>query len=274
MNGFNQPFNTDKWMKLIKSTNSSCAEHGEYEQRTYLIVIGNREMITKCPTCEALLKESRIKAEVRNLIEGGKLEYHNNLVSKLFDRSGIPPRFVGKTLDNFIETPDNKANLDKIRDFINNISLRLSLGGGLILFGGVGLGKSHLACAIAEAAINKHASALFISASDMVDDVQQGFNDKQSVKAKVFNYTKPDLLIIDEIIANMGEYDIKTISKVINRRYEMKRSTIIITNLSLKSEDKKVRTLASVIGERIIDRLRDTSKAIQFTGESWRGKQC
>lgn len=274
MNGFNQPFNTDKWMKLIKSTNSSCAEHGEYEQRTYLIVIGNREMITKCPTCDAILKDSRIQQEVKDWVEGGKQEYHQHTVSKLFNRSGIPPRFAGKTLDNFIETPDNKTNLAKIRDFIANISMNLSLGRGLIMFGGVGLGKSHLACAIAEAAINKHASALFISALDMVDDVQQGFNNGESVKSKIDNYLKPDLLIIDEIVANMGEYEVKTIGKIMNRRYETKRSTIIITNLCVTSDDKKVITLPMVIGARIIDRLRDTSKAIQFTGESWRGKQC
>lgn len=90
-------------------------------------------------------------------------------------------------------------------------------------------------------------------------------------KSKIQDYTQPQLLIIDEVLSGCSEYETKTIAKILNSRYENIKSTIIITNLELKSDNQKDVTLSSLLGERIIDRLRDVNKAILFSGKSWRG---
>ena len=272
MTEFTNPFQSDKWLKLISSKNSLCNEHGEYEERTYLVQITKREMmITRCPACEAIKREKIYQQETKAMIEQNQRDYHQNIVDKLFTRAMIPPRFAGKTLDNFIETQENKINLAAVKKYVDCLDDNLRAGKGLIMFGGVGLGKSHLSCAIAEIAINKRHSAMFITASDLVDDVKDAFSSGKSEKIKIQDYTQPQLLIIDEVLSGCSEYETKTIAKILNSRYENIKSTIIITNLELKSDNQKDVTLSSLLGDRIIDRLRDVNKAILFSGKSWRG---
>lgn len=266
----NQALDGDKYVQTIKTENVNCDKHGPYLQSTLLLKVFNKHTVTKCPICN----EIRNVAEAHKFITKGERDYKATQIQKLFNRSGIPPKFTGLSLDNFIQTPDNAVNLAKVKEFCLSLKNNLLCGHGLIFFGPKGTGKTHLSCAIAEIVIEQQMSALFITAGDIADDVKEAFNGKQSEKSKIQKYTVPDLLIIDEILAGAGEFETKTIAKILNTRYSQKRSTIIITNLDLlpPEDNPSAITLASVIGERIMDRLRETNKAIRFAGKSFRDR--
>lgn len=272
MNDFTTPAaSLERFIKTVETKTVTCEIHKkEYQQQRLLIVMTKKEMLTNCPICEAIRRDEETHKLVKEHAERCAKEYHEGLTKRLFGQSMIPPRFTGKTFDNFIATPDSAGNLNTMRAFAENIKYNLEHGLGLILFGSKGTGKSHLSCAVAEAAIQQHQTALFITAGDLVDDVKEAFSGGQSEKSKIANYTKPDLLIIDEVIAGVSEYDTRTLAKILNQRYSQKRSTFIITNLELVSKDNTAVTLPSLVGERIIDRLRETNKALKFTGESFR----
>lgn len=80
-------------------------------------------------------------------------------------------------------------------------------------------------------------------------------------------FTKPDLLIIDEIGVQFGSDAEKLIMfEIINTRYERMKPTILISNQS-KEE------LAAFIGERVIDRMNDGGGCtLAFTWDSYRSK--
>lgn len=266
----NQALDDDKYVQTIKTENVNCDKHGSYLQSTLLLKMSNKQIMTECPICVVI----RRVEEAQQFLTQGERDYKATQIQKLFNRSGIPPKFTGRSLDNFIQTPDNAVNLDKVKEFCLSLKNNLFCGHGLIFFGPKGTGKTHLSCAIAEIAIKQQMSALFITAGDIADDVKEAFNGKQSEKSKIQKYTVPDLLIIDEILAGAGEFETKTIAKILNTRYSQKRSTIIITNLDLlpPKDNPSTITLASVIGERIMDRLRETNKAIRFAGKSFRDR--
>lgn len=272
MNEFTTPADSlSKFFRVVETKTITCDIHNkEYQQERLLITITGKEIITNCPLCEAIRKEEESRRLVKEHIDREAKAYHENLTNRLFGQSMIPPKFTGKTFDNFIATADNTGNLEKMRIFAENIKFNLDNGLGLILFGNKGTGKSHLSCAVAEAAIEQHCSALFITAADLADDVKEAFSGGASEKAKIANYTKPDLLIIDEVIAGATEYETRTLAKILNQRYSQKRSTFLITNLDVASDNANKVTLSTVIGDRIIDRLRETNKALKFTGESFR----
>ncbi len=77
----------------------------------------------------------------------------------------------------------------------------------------------------------------------------------------------PDLLILDEVGVQFGSDTEKLILfDVLNERYERRRPTILMTNLTLEE-------VADFLGDRIIDRLReDGGEFIPFDWESHRGK--
>lgn len=269
-NNMNMDKTADRFFRLIDAKQVNCDLHGEYTQQRLKVMLTGKELITECPACEAIKKEQENREIVQRYIADGKRQYHENVVRKLFDRSQIPERFTGRTFDNFIVTPDNENNLAKVKEFAAAIASNLDAGRGLIMFGNKGTGKSHLSCAIAEAAMQEHYSALFITADEIVDDVKAGFAEGSSSKAKINLYLQPDLLIIDEVVAGIDDKETRTIAKILNARYSNRRSTIIITNLELT--DSAI-TLSTVLGERLIDRLRETNKALRFTGQSFRKQE-
>lgn len=261
----------ERFIRTIETKTVTCDIHQkEYQQQRLLIVITKKEILTDCPICEAIRSDEESHRLVKEHADRCAKEYHDNLTRRLFGQSMIPPRFTGKTFDNFIATEDSAGNLNKMRTFAENIKFNIEHGLGLILFGNKGTGKSHLSCAVAEAAIQQHHSALFITADDIIDDVKSGFTENSSSKAKINMYTRPDLLIIDEIVAGIDDKGTRTLAKILNQRYSQKRSTFIITNLAMVADKDNPITLSTLIGERIIDRLRETNKALKFTGESFR----
>ncbi|MNI63073.1 DNA replication protein DnaC [compost metagenome] len=70
-----------------------------------------------------------------------------------------------------------------------------------------------------------------------------------------------DLLVIDEVGAQKGsEYELGLLHEVIDRRYQLVRPTVVVSNLAAN-------TLGQFIGVRALDRLRQNGG--QAVGFSW-----
>ncbi len=184
------------------------------------------------------------------------------MIAKLFNQSAIPPRFMNSAFDNYVADTEEKLYIkNKLQQFAVNIDNNLKLGRNLILAGNAGTGKSHLSVAIAKFAIDNGHTTLFTTVGMMLDKINGGDWHKGTI---IENYTVPDLLILDEATSGLNSVEQANLFKVINRRYELMKSTIILTNLSMDE-------LKTVLGERITDRLRDNNGiALYFTWKSYR----
>lgn len=89
----------------------------------------------------------------------------------------------------------------------------------LIFLGPPGTGKTHLAVALALEAIKHRYTVYFITAHDLVEMLQQAYQN-QTIKQKMRALTKPNLLIIDEI----GYRKMPRISSFRSYRNAMKRA--------------------------------------------------
>ena len=76
-----------------------------------------------------------------------------------------------------------------------------------------------------------------------------------------------DLLVIDEVGAQAGtHYELSVLHEVLDRRYNLIRPTVVVSNLNAQS-------LGQYIGERALDRLRENKALlVGFTWESARGR--
>lgn len=130
-------------------------------------------------------------------------------------------------------------------------------GGNLILLGGYGTGKTHLAVSILKYAVEKH-STYFVNAHDM------GVGTYQGIQQKTKELIEFECLCIDDFSL---EADNKLVAAelyaLLNGRYEAKRGTVITTNLSLKEFKES-------IGDRIFDRLAENGIFCEVKGESYR----
>ena len=88
------------------------------------------------------------------------------------------------------------------------------------------------------------------------------------------HYTSVDLLVLDEVGVQFDSDSEKLIMfDVINGRYNDLKSTIVISNYPITAKGKSP-SVASVLGERNMDRLRENGgKLVTFDWESHRKVQ-
>ena len=140
----------------------------------------------------------------------------------------------------------------------------------LILLGGVGLGKTHLATALGYAACLKGHSVLFASAIDVINTLAAA-KSAGRLKAALKQYTKPALLILDELgYLPIDKAGADLLFQVISLRYE--QGAIIITSNRAFKEWPKIFNQDSTLTAAILDRLLHHADTVIIEGKSFRMK--
>jgi DNA replication protein DnaC len=173
-----------------------------------------------------------------------------------------------KTLDQFDWSWPKKINRLQIQNifrlqFIEDMA-------NVIFIGGVGVGKTHLASALAYSACLNGYSALFASAIDIVNTLSAAQNTGR-MKQELKKYLKPDLLMIDELgFLPVDKKGADLLFQAISMRYE-KSATIITTNRPYK-EWPGIFNNDSTLTSAILDRLLHHADTVIIEGLSYRMK--
>jgi DNA replication protein DnaC len=134
----------------------------------------------------------------------------------------------------------------------------------LVFLGPPGVGKTHLAVALALEAIKRRYTVYFTTAHDLVQTLQQAHLNN-TITQKMRALTKPNLLIIDEIgYRKMDETAAHFFFQIIAERYES--GSIILTS------NKSYGAWGEIFGDSvqataILDRLLHHSTMINIKGE-------
>jgi DNA replication protein DnaC len=140
----------------------------------------------------------------------------------------------------------------------------------LILLGGVGLGKTHLATALGYTACLQGYTVLFASAIDVINTLAAAKN-MGRLKAELKKYTKPALLILDELgYLPIDKAGADLLFQVISLRYE--QGAIVITSNRAFKEWPKIFNNDSTLTAAILDRLLHHAETIIIEGKSFRMK--
>ena len=202
---------------------------------------------------------------LRQLIEGEYCERRQKSIQRRIKAARIP---VLKTLQQFLWDWPTKINRLQVQNLFRLEFIPQKAN--VVFLGTTGLGKTHLATALAYAACLEGHSVLFADAIAVVNDLtaaQQGGNLKRAIK----KYLRPAALLLDEIgYLAIDQRGADLLFQVISQRYE--RGSIILTTNKPFKQWPSIFANDSTIASAVLDRLLHHAETVLIQGRSYRMK--
>ena len=186
-----------------------------------------------------------------------------------YESSGLGGLIGRQRFDNFsleyYPVGDNRemmrSNAECLSEFAEHVGS--SSFDNFLLFGGTGLGKTHLSTAVAEKVIDRGYDVVYTTAVGMLGDFEEkrfGSSASGTRLRDTRDYYECDLLIIDDLGTEViNQFSLSCIYDLLNSRINGKKSTMINTNLGAKE-------LEGRYGERIASRLFGEYRPLRFVG--------
>ena len=173
-----------------------------------------------------------------------------------------------RTLDGFDFAWPAKINREQVRHLFTLSFLRENAN--VVFVGGVGLGKTHLAAALAREACMQRLPVLFTSAIDIVNALAEA-RARNALAAAVRRYAQPKLLVVDELgYLPLDKVGAELLFQVFCARYET-ASTVITTNRAYRDWAKTFANDATVTSA-VLDRITHHCETVVIEGRSYRMK--
>lgn len=181
--------------------------------------------------------------------------------------SNVPSDIKNAKLNDYIAETEKQQNAKQLAiDFIRKFDYEKSL----VMSGDPGIGKSHIAVAIANALRKEH-SVMFIKSTSLLDLIKESYNGTHYSEIDVLETcSNVDLLVLDDLGAEYAKpgdsesWASDIIYKVIDSR--LGKSLIVTTNYNESALEKKY----GYNGKRITSRMSDNAKKIRIVGKDRR----
>ena len=199
------------------------------------------------------------------LIEGEAIERQQRAIERRIRLARFP---VIKTLESFQWTWPSKINRLQVQNLF-----RLKFvedRANVIVLGGVGLGKTHLATALGYDACLKGHSVLFATAVDVINTLAAAQNAGR-LKQELNKYLKPTLVVLDEIgYLPIDKTGADLLFQIISKRYE--QGSILLTSIRVFKKWPEIFNNDSTLTSALLDRLLHHAETVLIEGKSYRMK--
>lgn len=181
-----------------------------------------------------------------------------NKVDKIIKNSKMSKRNLNYKFENFEVNSNNKKVYQSLKNYseklVNEVERK-----GLILVGNNGVGKTHLACSIANELIKNGIPIIYGTLINLLAELKNIYDVYNNIsEMKIIKlYEKVDLLIIDDLGKEKpSEWGLEKLFTIINSRYENNLPVIITTNYDQNSLIDRLSINGEIeIAKSIISRL-------------------
>lgn len=198
----------------------------------------------------------------------GPRYWKNRPVEERVKNMHIPKRFLPMTLDSYDKSIGDYDVHYAVTSWLKNVNENAAKGDGLYLFGGTGVGKTHLAVGLLkEAVTNNQLSGYFIPATTYIEMMYDELNNDGSLPEEYANpylskYVRSvyDIVVIDGLgDENETEFTVRSMSNLLYQRINNNLPTIITSMYNPKK-------LTLRYGERFVSILRSACRLVPVAG--------
>ncbi len=177
--------------------------------------------------------------------------------------SGMSPALLRSSFEGYNVTAENKKAYALCRRYATRFEEMPKKSQGLLLWGGVGTGKTFSAACIANALLDRGISVVMISFAQILG-AGKGFNIDSEVTDKL---NRARVLIIDDLGAERNtDFALEKVYSIIDSRYAAGKPMVITTNLDLS----EMQTCTDIRYKRVYERILEVCYPIRFSGGSLR----
>lgn len=231
-----------------------------------------------CTCKEALEKVEKEKQEQRAIIEQEKIiaeeKRKRERIKRLFGDSGMSRRALCCKFEGYQATFDNQEALQVCNEYVKDFDIiQRNHRNGLFIVGDCGVGKSHLAYAVANALIEKNSSVICMTMIDLLLKIRSSFQSKEQTEEQILKiYEDCSLLVIDDLGKEKpSEWALQMIYTIIDRRYNAIKPIIVTTNYGANELIQRFTFNGdSSTGAAIVDRLFEICEYVPIKGDSYR----
>lgn len=192
-----------------------------------------------CNDAQAYWNEYDLR-KLKLLEEEKKLELmqeFSKMVERIIKNSKMSKRNLSYKFDNFEPNNSNRTVFNNLKNYSEKLVKGIEKK-GLILVGNNGVGKTHLACSIANKLIENGIPVIYGTLINLLAELKNSYDiDNNISEMEIIKlYENVDLLIIDDLGKEKpSEWGLEKLFTIINSRYEKNLPVIITTNYNQNS---------------------------------------
>jgi DNA replication protein DnaC len=240
---------------VIEPISGECPLHGQFAT---VRLRGTDE--ATCPKCY----EDQMRKETADAA-------FKSRVAHLQSISHVPARYQTAGFGTFVCTVlaqhEALKTLGKVMRAVRDQNMNAAWG-TLLITGGPGTGKTHLACALANNLVSRGVSVRYTTAQEMLSEIKRAYStDGMSEASQIERFVNGSyLLIVDEADVQRGtDNDASLVFAVVNGRYNAGRPMVVVSN-------QPVAAMPVFLGDRVASRLMENSVQVVCDWADYRRK--
>jgi DNA replication protein DnaC len=209
----------------------------------------------------------------------------------LFNKAGIPSRYANTTFVSFAQDANGQLKdldpaairaLGYCSQFVDKYQTAVE-NKGMVLYGEVGRGKTHLMIAMLRELVFRHGVPVrFVEFARLLSMLKEGYSSGRSDALILGELANVPVLAIDELgKGRLTDWELTIIDEVISRRYNAMGCTLATSNYNpgeptgaappnLATNTQLNQTLGDRVGDRVYSRLVQLVDFVQVEGKDHR----
>jgi len=188
----------------------------------------------------------------------------------LFNSAKIPAIMHDKSIETYRELGGNQA-IVKLNMMRYMQSFPPTKNKGLLLWGGTGVGKTHLVCSLAKyLTLNLGHSVAYTTFEDTVPLFRQAIMEGESIESVIPALVSADCFILEDIgEGTVSEFRLHCLDMCVSTRYNAGKILVVTTRFPPESQNETP-SLKERVGERVFSRLCEMCEFLQVSGPDYR----